>query len=89
LSGEAKLRNVAALPRVTENKATMRIDQAVHIEDLHRTAKRKLPRIIFDFIEGGLEDERGLDLVMSRIGCPSLDQLGPDFLWRDDWQRNV
>ncbi len=29
-----------------------------------------------------------IDLVMGQIGCPSLDQLGPDFLWRDDWQRN-
>jgi (S)-mandelate dehydrogenase len=38
----------------------MRLDQAVNIEDLHRMAKRKLPKIIFDFIEGGLEDERGL-----------------------------
>jgi isopentenyl diphosphate isomerase/L-lactate dehydrogenase-like FMN-dependent dehydrogenase len=30
-----------------------------------------------------------IDLVMGQIGCPSLDQLGPDFLWRDDWARNV
>ena len=29
-----------------------------------------------------------IDLVMGQIGCPSLDQLGPDFLWTDDWQRN-
>jgi len=29
-----------------------------------------------------------IDLVMGQIGCPSLDQLGPGFLWRDDWQRN-
>ena len=39
----------------------MRIDQAVNIEDLHRKAKRRLPKIAFDFIEGGLEDERGLE----------------------------
>ncbi len=38
----------------------MKIEDAVNIEDLHRMAKRKLPRIIFDFIEGGVEDERGL-----------------------------
>jgi L-lactate dehydrogenase (cytochrome)/(S)-mandelate dehydrogenase len=30
-----------------------------------------------------------IDLVMGQIGCPSLDQLGPDFLWQEDWQRNV
>jgi L-lactate dehydrogenase (cytochrome)/(S)-mandelate dehydrogenase len=39
----------------------MKIEQAVNIEDLHRMAKRRLPKIAFDFIEGGLEDERGLE----------------------------
>src|SRR5207248_9428574 len=29
-----------------------------------------------------------IDLVMGQIGCPSLDQLGPEFLWTDDWPRN-
>ena len=38
----------------------MRLENAVNIEDLHRMAKRRLPKIAFDFIEGGLEDERGL-----------------------------
>src|SRR5256884_9546467 len=38
----------------------MRVDQAVNIEDLHRMAKRRLPKIMFDYIEGGVEDERGL-----------------------------
>src|SRR5262249_473720 len=27
-------------------------------------------------------------LVMGQIGCPSLDQIGPDFLWQDDRGRN-
>jgi L-lactate dehydrogenase (cytochrome)/(S)-mandelate dehydrogenase len=39
----------------------MNVDKAVNIEDLHRMAKRRLPKIAFDFIEGGLEDERGLE----------------------------
>jgi len=38
----------------------MRIDDAINIEDLHQMAKRKLPKIMFDYIEGGVEDERGL-----------------------------
>src|ERR1700716_4761014 len=38
----------------------MRVDQAVNIEDLRRRAKRRLPKIMFDYIEGGVEDERGL-----------------------------
>ena len=39
----------------------MRLDHAINIEDLHRMAKRRLPKVAFDFIEGGLEDERGLE----------------------------
>src|SRR5690242_18727511 len=39
----------------------MRLDDAINIEDLHQMAKRRLPKVAFDFIEGGLEDEHGLD----------------------------
>ena len=38
----------------------MKVDKAINLEDLRRMAKRRLPRLCFDFIEGGLEDERGL-----------------------------
>jgi len=38
----------------------MNIDHAINIEDLHRLARRRLPRIVFDYIEGGLEDEHCL-----------------------------
>src|SRR6202051_28072 len=41
--------------------SAMRLDDVVNIEDLHQMAKRRLPKIAFDFIEGGLEDERGLE----------------------------
>ena len=37
-----------------------RIDRAINIDDLKRMAKRRLPKIMFDFIEGGVEDEVGL-----------------------------
>lgn len=37
-----------------------RIDDAINIDDLKRMAKRRLPKIMFDFIEGGVEDEVGL-----------------------------
>jgi L-lactate dehydrogenase (cytochrome)/(S)-mandelate dehydrogenase len=38
----------------------MNIDRVVNIADLHDLAKRRLPRAVFDFIEGGVEDEQGL-----------------------------
>src|ERR1700741_1535365 len=39
----------------------MSLKDVVNIEDLHQAAKRRLPKIAFDFIEGGVEDERGLE----------------------------
>jgi (S)-mandelate dehydrogenase len=39
----------------------MSIDNAANIEDLQRMAKRRLPKIAFDLIEGGLEAARGLE----------------------------
>jgi L-lactate dehydrogenase (cytochrome)/(S)-mandelate dehydrogenase len=36
------------------------LKRAINIDDLRKLAKRRLPRIAFDFIEGGLEDERGI-----------------------------
>ena len=38
----------------------MGLDHAINIDDLRKLAKRRLPKIAFDFIEGGLEDERGI-----------------------------
>ncbi len=36
------------------------IASAINIDDLKRIARRRLPKIMFDFIEGGVEDEAGL-----------------------------
>jgi (S)-mandelate dehydrogenase len=38
----------------------MGIDKAINIADLRRMCQRRLPRIAFDYIEGGVEDERGM-----------------------------
>jgi L-lactate dehydrogenase (cytochrome)/(S)-mandelate dehydrogenase len=38
----------------------MRYDQAINLDDLRKIAKRRLPKIAYDFIEGGVEDEHGL-----------------------------
>ena len=36
------------------------IDAAINLDDLRKLAKRRLPKIAYDFIEGGLDDEDGL-----------------------------
>ena len=56
IAGWCKITQCFRVAARTREDGTMRIDQAVNIEDLHRMAKRRLPKIAFDFIEGGLED---------------------------------
>ncbi len=38
----------------------MKIDDIISIEDLHQAAKRRMPKVVFDYFEGGVEDEVGL-----------------------------
>lgn len=39
----------------------MRLEEAVNLDDLRLAARRRLPKIAYDFIEGGAEDEHCLD----------------------------
>jgi len=43
------------------------IDRAINIEDLRRIARRRLPRILFDYIDGG----EGVNPVCAEICRPS------------------
>ena len=36
------------------------IDAAINLDDLRKLAKRRLPKLCYDFIEGGLDDEVGV-----------------------------
>ena len=44
----------------------MRVESAVNIADLGVLARRRLPKVIFDFMDGGAEDE--VTLRDNRIG---------------------
>ena len=44
----------------------MKLKQAHNIDDLRRLAKRRLPRMIFDYIDGGADDEVTLSRSVSR-----------------------
>jgi len=62
----------------------MKIDSAVNIEDLRRMARRRLPRIAFDYIEGGVEDERCLERNESAFArYPLLPRYLVDIARRD------
>ncbi len=44
--------------------------RVINIEDLRREAKRRLPRAVFDYIDGGAEDERTL-----RANCRAFEEV--------------
>jgi L-lactate dehydrogenase (cytochrome) len=44
--------------------------RVVNIEDLRRAAKRRLPRVVFDYIDGGAEDEWTL-----RANCHAFEEV--------------
>ena len=52
--------NLGSLSRWDETRREQRQMQALNYDDLRRLAKRRLPKVAFDFIEGGVEDEDGL-----------------------------
>jgi hypothetical protein len=50
----------------------MRVQDAISFVDLERLAKRRLPRILFECIESGVEDEYGIACWM-----PCAIRAGP------------
>ena len=50
----------------------MKIAHAVNIEELRQEAKRYLPAMLFDFIDGGAEDEQGIARNRASFGAYRL-----------------
>jgi (S)-mandelate dehydrogenase len=53
------------------------LDSALNIADLRALAKRRLPRLVFDYIDGGAEDEIG---VAENLAAFARHRLIPRFL---------
>src|SRR6266446_3177009 len=58
--------------RSTQHDRTRKVEppRVLNVEDLRRAAKRRLPRVVFDYIDGGAEDERTL-----RANCRAFDAV--------------
>jgi L-lactate dehydrogenase (cytochrome) len=54
------LRSVVRFGRVETDRVERRLARAASVDDLRRIAKRRLPGGVFDYIDGGAEDERTL-----------------------------
>lgn len=52
------LRSVMKFRRFELDPVTRRLAKAANVADLRRLARRRLPRGVFDYIDGGAEDER-------------------------------
>ena len=55
------LRSVLRFRRFEFDAAKRRLQRAASVEDLRRIARRRLPGGVFDYIDGGAEDEVALD----------------------------
>jgi L-lactate dehydrogenase (cytochrome) len=54
------LRSVVRFRRIETDRVERRLAGAASVEDLRRLARRRLPGGVFDYIDGGAEDERTL-----------------------------
>ncbi len=54
-------RSVVQFKEFERDPVTRRLSKVADVNDLRKVAKRRLPRGIFDYIDGGAEDERTLD----------------------------
>ena len=54
------LRSVVRFGRVETDRVERRLGRAASVDDLRRIARRRLPGGVFDYLDGGAEDERTL-----------------------------
>lgn len=56
----ATLRSVVQFDTIETDPVERRLKRAANVDDLRRIARRRLPSGVFDYIDGGAEDERTL-----------------------------
>ena len=57
----ATLRSVLRFRRFSLDPVTRRLDRSANVDDLRTISRRRLPGGVFDYIDGGAEDESALD----------------------------
>lgn len=70
-------RSVAQFERLTIDPVERRLRRAASVDDLRRSARRRLPAGVFDYIDGGAEDERTLE---HNVGAFARYQFQPRVL---------
>ncbi len=67
------VRSVVQFKPLELDPVQRRISRAADVGDLRRMARRRLPRGVFDYIDGGAEDERSLERNVSAFGRLELN----------------
>jgi len=67
------VRSVVQFKPLELDPVQRRIGRAASVGDLRRMARRRLPRGVFDYIDGGAEDERSLERNVSAFGRLELN----------------
>src|SRR5262245_28483810 len=49
-----------AMARASTGARSLQSPHVINIEDLRRRARRRLPRVVFDYVDGGSDDEMTL-----------------------------
>ena len=70
-------RSVVQFDRISLDPVERRLKSAASVEDFRRIARRRLPRGVFDYIDGGAEDERSM---VRNVEAFSQYQLEPRVL---------
>lgn len=66
------VRSVVRLKPIELDSVQRRLNRSANVDDLRRIAKRRLPRGVFDYIDGGAEDERSLNRNVTSFGRVEL-----------------
>lgn len=66
----AELRRAASLAQRNSRPKSVSPTRAVNIEDLRKLAQRRLPRVVFDYVDGGAERENSL-----RENCRAFEAI--------------
>ncbi len=61
-------RSVVRFRRPTLDPVERRLQKCVSVDDMRRIARRRLPRGVFDYIDGGAEDERSMRRNVDAFG---------------------
>src|SRR5579859_1883162 len=56
--------------RGRENKAHMTLSRVINIADLRQLARSRLPKVVFDYLDGGAEDE-----ITQRSNCLKFQEV--------------